>query len=192
MTCRGIPILYYGDEIGMANDDIPMKEAQDPLALQNRGVPKRLAAVLGIFLNRDDCRTPMQWSDGAYAGFSVNPPWLQPAGNYREVNVEDQDKDPSSLLSLYRALFALRKKHGALSMGKTTILDSSLGMLVYTRNYGDDHFVVALNFSGKTRLFTLDCSYGITLASDPAVEVAGHSLSIPPCAACVLAPGNPG
>jgi len=192
MTSRGIPILYYGDEIGMVNADIPMKEAQDPLSLQNRGVPKRLAAILGIFLNRDDCRTPMQWSDTAYSGFSVNRPWLQPVAAYREVNVDKQEKDPSSLLSLYRTLFALRKKHEALSMGETTILDSSPGMLAYARSCRNDHFVVVLNFSGKTRLSTLDGSYWIALASDPALVVTGHSLSIPPYSACLLAPGNPG
>ena len=197
MTSRGIPILYYGDEIGMRNADIPMREAQDPLALQNSGVPKKLAALLGIFLNRDDCRTPMQWSDTPYAGFSVNRSWLQPVGNYQEVNVERQEKDPLSLLALYRALFALRKKHEALSLGNTAILDSPTGLLVYLRNCGNERFMVVLNFSAKARVYTLDSSYGIVFASDSECGlIAGQSgstaqageLRLPPHSACILAP----
>jgi len=132
----------------------------------------------------------MQWSSATFAGFSVNRPWLQPVVDYREVNVERQEKDPSSLLSLYRALFALRKKHEALSLGKTAMLAAPPGLLVYSRSCGSELFLVVLNFSGKTRTYTLADSYGIVLASDPAFKVAGSSLSVPAFAACVLAPSQ--
>ena len=100
LTLRGTPTLYYGDELGMRDVPIPPDRVQDPW---ERRVPG---------LGRDPVRTPMRWTPGG--GFSDAEPWL-PLGD--EPSVEEQERDPGSLLALYRRLLALRRREDALATG---------------------------------------------------------------------------
>src|SRR6185437_7292722 len=86
LTLRGTPTLYNGDEIGMHDVPIPPELVQDPF---ERNVP-------GIGVGRDPERTPVQWSDGANAGFTTGEPWLPFADDYRQINVATQHMDPRS------------------------------------------------------------------------------------------------
>jgi alpha-glucosidase len=98
MGLRGTPFLYYGDEIGMIDTDVPVERILDPVGVFH-----------GARMGRDDERTPMQWSPVAGAGFSEAgvEPWL-PYGDYKAYNVADQRHDPDSVLSLTRDLIGLR------------------------------------------------------------------------------------
>src|SRR5262249_11408938 len=107
LTLRGTPTLYYGDEQGMLNVTIPPERVQDPL---EKNVP-------GLGLGRDGCRTPMQWNGTKNAGFTSGLPWLPIDDDYPIVNVESQSVDPTSILTLYHRLIALRRAHGALAYG---------------------------------------------------------------------------
>jgi glycosidase len=69
-TMRAVPTTYYGEEIGMQNSIIPIKNAQDTLAKTFSWVPQFIANILPIPINRDACRTPMQWNATSNAGFS--------------------------------------------------------------------------------------------------------------------------
>ena len=101
--------MYYGEEIGMANNDPKRKEdVQDPQG--RRGWPKEIG--------RDGERTPMQWSDGANAGFTTGKPWLPIGPNFKTHNVATETADPNSILSLYRRMIALRRDETALREGK--------------------------------------------------------------------------
>ena len=100
LTLRGTPTLYYGDEIGMHQVAIAPDQVRDPF---EKNVP-------GIGVGRDGCRTPMQWDATAGAGFSTAKPWLPLADDYTHENVANLDADASSILSLYKALIALRRK----------------------------------------------------------------------------------
>ena len=94
LTLRGTPTLYYGDEIGMLEAEIPPEKQQDPWGLRVPG------------LGRDGCRTPMQWDDSPNGGFSPQgvDTWLPPGADYIQVNVKNQLSQPHSLLNLYRSL----------------------------------------------------------------------------------------
>jgi alpha-glucosidase len=108
LTLRGTPTIYQGEEICMTDVPIPPERVQDPW---ERRVP-------GLGLGRDPVRTPMQWEAGAGAGFtSAAEPWLPLPKDGRSVNVAAQARDASSMLSLYRALLALRRAEPALSVG---------------------------------------------------------------------------
>ncbi len=96
LTLRGTPTLYYGDEIGM-------RQVSDR-AGSARAIRRR-AHVPG----RDGARTPMQWDEGAFAGFSGVEPWLPLADDFATVNVARQRADPASLYNLYRRLIAARR-----------------------------------------------------------------------------------
>jgi len=112
----GIPFLYQGQEIGMRNcrmksveefDDINTKD-QYRLALR-MGFNEKEALEACNRLSRDNARTPMQWSDEEHAGFTTGTPWLKVNPNYREINVQAQEKEKDSVLNYYRKLTALLK-----------------------------------------------------------------------------------
>ncbi len=135
LTLRGTPTLYYGDEIGMENVPIPADRVRDGF---ERNLP-------GLGFGRDPVRTPMQWIGGPGAGFTIGDPWLPLASNCEEVNVARQQIEPRSMLSLYRALIALRREEPALSIGSYTPLPCDGHLLCFAREHGGRRLVVALN-----------------------------------------------
>ncbi|MEJ2264621.1 MAG: alpha-amylase family glycosyl hydrolase [Anaerolineales bacterium] len=140
LTLRGTPTLYYGDEIGMMDVPIPARLRQDPYGQRVPG------------MDRDPCRTPMQWQDAPYAGCmppETPDPWLPLADDYHSVNIQDELADSSSMLNLYRRLLAYRKSHPVLQRGDYQPVDPPpTNCFVYLRHIeGLDRLLVALNFS---------------------------------------------
>ncbi len=131
LTLRGTPVLYMGEEIGMA--DVPATEGE---ALDRAG--------------RDAARTPMRWRNEPGAGFTSGEPWLR-IGDTSSVNVADQSDDPHSLLSLYRRLIALRGASAALSGGSYRGLDMPPegGVLAYVRESGTERRLVVIECRGQ-------------------------------------------
>jgi len=141
LTVRGTPTLYYGDELGMVDAEVPPERAVDPW-----GRRPELR-----HLSRDGCRAPMPWSEGPSAGFSSAPPdelWLPLAGT---PSAEAQDGDPGSMLALHRRLIALRREHVALRRGALRILRSAPEVLAFERVHGGERVVVALGFGEEPR-----------------------------------------
>jgi oligo-1,6-glucosidase/alpha-glucosidase len=171
LTARGVPFIYYGEEIGMANHDIPLHEGLDPVAARYRFVPQWLVGSFrkrGILLNRDECRAPMQWDGTPHAGFSSVRPWLPVHPGSSKVNVALQEGDPGSLLSCYRSLLALRRETPALHAGALAWLDTGLpaDVVAYRREHGCDRADVFLNFSKRTVPLALGNCAGRTLFSN--------------------------
>src|SRR5438552_18928964 len=105
LTLRGTAIMYYGEEIGMENNEPKCKDdVQDPI--RQLGWP--------LEKGRDGERTPMQWNESQNAGFSKAKPWLPVPASYKAHNVASEMKDSNSVLSFYRQLLALRHKEPAL------------------------------------------------------------------------------
>ncbi|WP_297692918.1 hypothetical protein [uncultured Eudoraea sp.] len=95
----------------MKTADIPLEEAQDPLSEGFLKYPEWIRNSVAHLMNRDNCRTPMQWNDDVSAGFSSNAKtWLPVQDDYPEVNVENQLEDEGSLLNTYRKLLMIRKE----------------------------------------------------------------------------------
>ena len=141
LTLRGTPTLYYGDEIGMENGLIPPEKIQDP---QGKN--------LGAERTRDVARTPMQWDDSPFAGFSTVEPWLPVSADFQERNVKAQAADPASLLNLYQQLLHLRSETPALHGGSyAAIAVSAENCFVYRRQAQGAECIVALNFSAESR-----------------------------------------
>jgi alpha-glucosidase len=135
LTLRGTPTLYYGDEIGMRNVEIPPEQVQDPW---EKNVP-------GLGLGRDPERSPMQWEAGPSAGFTTGRPWLPVPSDAEWVNVARQRDDPASILTLYRRLLALRRERPALVVGAYEPLDADGDVLAFVRRAGADRCLVVLN-----------------------------------------------
>jgi alpha-glucosidase len=143
LTLRGTPTLYYGDELGMEDVPIPHERVQDPW---EKRVP-------GLGLGRDPERTPMQWSAEPHAGFTSGTPWLPVADNFARVNVAAQRAERTSMLSLYRALIALRRKEPALGIGAYEPVDAAGPVLAYLRRHRERRLLIALNLDAQaTRL----------------------------------------
>ena len=126
LTVRGIPFVYYGEEISMRNHDLPLRSALDPIAHIYGFVPGALSRALrrrGVLLNRDEVRTPMQWTDTDNAGFtgSQAQPWLPIDASYTTANVARALSDPASLLCCYRRLLRLRASEPALQSGSLAV-----------------------------------------------------------------------
>jgi len=135
MGLRGTPFVYYGDEIGMIDTNVPVDRILDPVGKFH-----------GPRFGRDDERTPMQWTNAPGAGFS-DPgvePWL-PYGDVANYNVDDQRDDPDSMLTFTRDLIRLRGELTELARGSYTTLPSSNDEL-WTWKRGEST-VVACNFS---------------------------------------------
>jgi alpha-glucosidase len=169
LTLRGTPFIYYGEEIGMRDAEVPADRKRDPVG-------------------RDGCRAPMQWSEARNGGFSTGEKTWLPCGDFKTVNVARQTNDPYSMLALYRRLIELRKSTPALVEGSYREIDGAPDdCLVFHRDTAAQHLIVALNFTaepreidlpaGKILLSTLDArakgstKSPLTLAPDEGVIV---------------------
>jgi len=117
LTLPGLPFVYYGEEIGMTGDK----------------PDERL-------------RTPMQWSGAAGAGFTTGKPWETLQADWTTTSAERQDRDPASLLNLYRRLIHLRLDHSALGMGQfVPLAASNAAVAAYLRRDRDRVVLVMAN-----------------------------------------------
>ncbi|MCZ8154739.1 MAG: alpha-glucosidase [Leptospira sp.] len=150
-TARGIPVVYYGEEIGRKEGKLSNFFGKDPIAKMNRWVPLFLTKILGIYINRDNCRLPMLWDSSPNAGFSTGIPWL-PVGSFEEKEtVTNQKKDPQSLWNHYKTLFHLRKTSTVLKRGNLTLVPSNeKSLLSFERNYQKSTIRVNLCFGDRT------------------------------------------
>ena len=139
LTLRGTPIMYYGEEIGMENNNPTRKEdVKDPIG--RTGWPKEKG--------RDGERTPMQWTTAPNAGFSKKNPWLPVSPSYKTHNVASELKDPNSVLNLYKKVLALRHTNEALLEGSYTALnEDDPNVMSYLRSYKGTGVLVTLNMS---------------------------------------------
>jgi glycosidase len=157
-STRAVPFTYQGEEIGMTTGEIPLAEAKDSLAHYFlRSFPAFLTDAISIFYNRDNCRTPMQWSADPKAGFCPPEvtPWLPVQDNHSQINVATAQADSNSLLHTYRELLTLRRREDALRWGSLRLLEGPEWpeeVLAYERVFRDQRLRIALNLSEKRQL----------------------------------------
>jgi glycosidase len=183
LTAKGVPFIYYGDEIGMKDwitDDISkMKDVQGlmgyELALQ-AGIAHEDALVIANEKSRDKSRTPMQWNSSQNVGFSKSTPWISIPKN--GVNVADQQHAPDSMLSFYKSLLKLRKEHSALRQGDYQFLRNEAGMIYFVRMDEGEKISVILNFSDIPRSLEISSDVELLLSTKrPSIE-PGRVLTI--------------
>lgn len=138
LTLRGIPFIYYGEELGMKNVVIPEEKAKDPMAVNMKGFD----------FGRDPERTPMQWDPSPYGGFSHSEPWLPLEKEFRERNVASEERDKTSFLHLYKSVIHLRKSRKSLSGGTYIPLDfNNPQVFGFLREEAEEKTLVIANFS---------------------------------------------
>ncbi|MEX0784919.1 MAG: alpha-amylase family glycosyl hydrolase [Dehalococcoidia bacterium] len=166
---RNTPFVYYGEEIGMVDVDIPEDELQDPARIHTTG--------------RDPERTPMQWDASAGRGFSTAKPWL-PYGPV-EISVAAQKDDRDSLLSLYRRAIWGRKALRALLRGTFRELPGSEDVFAFVREAPSaPAVVVAVNTAAEPRNLRLPREGVVVVSTDRRLEgTRGDAIEIPPLGA---------
>jgi alpha-glucosidase len=181
LTLRGTPIMYYGEELGMENNNPKKKEdVKDPEGRVNWPTE----------IGRDGERTPMQWNDSANAGFSKTKPWLPTPPSSKTHNMKSEMKDPTSVLNVYRQLLALRHKEPALIDGTYVALnEDDPNVLTYLRKGKGEAVLVVLNMSATPQKVHLTLSSAgfaapklsvlLTTAPLPAAGAADE-LALPP------------
>ncbi|WP_086349243.1 glycoside hydrolase family 13 protein [Candidatus Enterococcus clewellii] len=165
---QGTPFIYQGQEIGMTNmhfSDIDEINALDSKhiyqELVDQGMDKAEALAIVSQTTRDNARTPMQWDDSVYGGFSETKPWLAVNPNTKEINVASQLTDATSVLSFYQQLIRLRKESQALIYGSFEELISDHEQIyAYLRTVVDETFLILVNLSGKAAEYQLTGSLG--------------------------------
>lgn len=146
LTLRGTPTIYYGDELGMHDVEIPPERAVDV----------RETRVPGRGFGRDPYRTPMQWDRSRHCGFTTAPePWLPLPADAGEHSVEAERNNPASFLSLYRRMLELRRRSPALSVGSFAPLPADGSVLAYLREEGGRRFAIVLNFASAPARWTV-------------------------------------
>jgi len=160
LTARGVPFLYYGEEIGMVQVPIPARDSQDALVQNLAWVPQfvfdAIRSWMGESINRDECRTPMQWDATANAGFCPEGvrPWLPTPGDKDGRTVADQAGDPGSLLSCYRRFLHARRDHPALGRGDLRMIEAAETgepVVGWRRSADGETVAVLLNATGRSR-----------------------------------------
>ena len=158
LTAKGVPFIYYGEEIGMHNiiaenlDEI--EDVQGKMHYQialTAGKDSAEALGEGNKHNRDKSRSPMQWNGEAFAGFSNVKTWIKVNSDYRLVNVEIILKEENSILNSYKTLIALRNNEEVLQYGKYEILEFENDQIRFTRSYKGDKISVVINFGAEKK-----------------------------------------
>lgn len=141
LTLRGTPVLYYGEELGMVNNDpARVEDVQDIIG--KKGWPKEKG--------RDGERTPMRWNASVNAGFNGGAkPWLPVGPDYATRNAAVQAGDPNSVLNFYRALIAERRANPAMAGDYVPVAPNDPQVLAYQRTGGGRRVLVLLNFDGR-------------------------------------------
>lgn len=157
---RGTPFVYQGQEIGMTNIVLKDDEYLDIMAKRIFELIRKIFPPLMPLARyamarraRDHARTPMQWSDGENCGFGGTP-WMKINPNYKEINVEESEKDPNSILNFYRQLHKYRKGKEVIQEGDFILhYPKSKDLFVYERKLGNKGMLVICNFKNKEVLF---------------------------------------
>lgn len=163
---RGVPYIYQGEELGMANcvrksinefDDIS-SHGQYQRMLEE-GFSEVEALKLVNMRSRDNARTPMPFDDSQYAGFSDVEPWLGLNESYQTINVKAQFNDPDSVYSFYKKMIELRQKSefsNVLTFGDFAAGDESNDcLIIYKRSYKEQTIVNVCNFSNQRQKYII-------------------------------------
>ncbi|MBO6766846.1 MAG: DUF3459 domain-containing protein [Erythrobacter sp.] len=170
---RGNIILYYGEELGLTQVDIPFEQLHDPEAIAN----------WPLTLSRDGARTPMPWeASAAHCGFTDGEPWLPVGEENASRSVEAQEADDESLLHHTRAMLALRRANPALHHGAVVRCETVGDLFVIERRAGTQSIRCLFNFGSFAVAPPSDLSSGTVVASTNGATAA----SLPPLSAMVI------
>ena len=182
LTMRGTPCIYQGSEIGMTNvefDDIEDYRDIETINYYKEGIEAGItkhALLENIYIQgRDNARTPMQWDESQYAGFSEAEPWIKLNPNYALINAQSDKSHNKSIYRFYQKMIQYRKAHNVLTYGSYhDILPSHDHLYIYKRKLQETEVLVALNFSDSS----IDIPVEL-ITSDMNLHLGNYGLQVP-------------
>ncbi|WP_066187348.1 glycoside hydrolase family 13 protein [Gracilibacillus timonensis] len=194
---QGTPFIYQGQELGMTNVQFDSINDYNDVAIKNKYRQEQKegrshqAIMADIWKGgRDNSRTPMQWDASANAGFTTGSPWLKVNPNYTNINVEQQQEDPDSILHFYKKMIQLRQGNQQFVYGTYDLVDEkNPHVYAYTRNLVEHGALIVVN------LFEEEAKLEIPeeiVKKEPVLALANldqteltNTLSLQPYQACV-------
>ena len=168
---QGTPYIYQGEEFGMTNAyfdsidqyrDVESKNYYDILLSQ--GHSKEETIKILFEKSRDNARTPMQWDNSTYAGFSSTTPWMDITYNYETINAKNAIDDRNSIFYHYQKLIQLRKTYKVISEGSyQPLLEEHPQVLGYKRSLDREDLIVLNNFYPEMTTIELEDIEGYRL-----------------------------
>lgn len=183
---QGTPFIYQGEEIGMTNAHFSTLEQYKDVETHNiyrigRKIfgHKRMMKKIR-YMSRDNARTPMQWDESAYAGFSQTTPWLEVNPNYQTINVKKNEAEPNSILNYYRQILKLRKELPVIVYGDFIEHEKKKKYLIfYERNYQDEQILVIGNYRNKATPLRININFDDYELILHNYQVSDHTLLLP-------------
>lgn len=174
---KGTPYIYQGEELGMTNVRFPDISHYRDIETLNMyrerkaaGYPEAEIMASLYAKSRDNARTPMQWDDGANAGFTEGTPWIEVNPNYPEINARAEMEDGDSIYHYYQKLIRLRKDLKIFVDGDfRLLLEEDPDIFAYERQAAEEKLRVIANFTEKT----LPCSL-LTACKEEAVLIHNY------------------
>jgi len=145
-SLRGSICLYQGEELGLTEAEIAFDDLRDPYGIR----------FWPGFKGRDGCRTPIPWeAEKPNAGFSTGRPWLPIAEEHRKRAADVQASERNSVLSHYRAVLALRRRHPSLARGSIAFIEGQDDVLAFFREANAERLICVFNFAEEERRWML-------------------------------------
>lgn len=188
---QGTPYVYQGEELGMTNPhftriiDYHDVESHNMYAeLRSQGHDSEHLLAILASKSRDNGRTPMQWDDSEYAGFTSGTPWIGMSPDYRKINAKQAVADPDSIFYTYQKMIKLRKSHLILTWGDyRDLLPEHPELWCYHRQHGDENLIVTANFSSREQYWMQDVineEWEILLCNYPEPQRMAGELTLRP------------
>lgn len=160
---KGTPYIYQGEELGMTNIRFESIDMYDDIEIHNM-YKERIAqgykhedVMESIYAKgRDNARTPMQWDDSEFGGFSTVEPWLGVNSNYKTINAKEALENRDSIFYHYKKLIDIRKNNETIIYGDYELLNpEDENVFAYTRELNGEKILVVCNFKENPAKFRL-------------------------------------
>ena len=184
---KGTPYIYQGEELGLTNTPVASIEELDDIESINmyhdrvsRGFSiESIMASLNA-KGRDNARRPIPWTAEQNGGFTTGTPWLALNPNYKEMNVEEELKNPDSVFHTYQKLIQLRKDHPIVVWGDYELLNTSSNVFSYYRTLGEERWLTVVNLSDFEEEISVDARFNkvvVTNTEDEITDLRAYKLS---------------
>ena len=160
---KGTPFIYQGQEIGMTNVKYDSIEKYNDVKGINiykekisHGMLEEKAMEYVYAISRDNARSPMQWDNSDYGGFSTESSWMEVNKNYKEINVQRELNNENSILNFYKNLIEIRKNSKTLIYGEfKLLLEEHDEIFAYERNLNNEKYLIVGNLSNNQVNFNI-------------------------------------
>ena len=161
-TCTAAPpYVYQGEELGMTNAHFTSLDQYRDLEsinayhqrVEETGIRTSETMMRSLArYGRDNARTPMQWDDSTYAGFTMPDapvePWIAVNPNHTEINAADEIDDPDSVYSFHKRLIALRHTDPVVAAGDYRRVETGNDRIIaFTRTLDERTILTVINLS---------------------------------------------